>query len=309
MSELQQALEEYLAMRRVCGFELRSDGILLPHFVRFAQKQGADFITIDLALRWARQPAHAQPAQWANRLGMVRRFATYRSAADPRTEIPPKGLLPYSYRRQAPYLYSDLDIERLLQAAQELPSKTALRAATYTTFLGLLCVTGLRMSEAIKLDGEDVDLRQGLLTVRRTKFGKSRFVPLHGSTRQALQAYQEQRRQIYPHPKTPSFFLSEQGRRLCASTVRWTFAELSRQAGLRGSEQRHGPRLHDLRHRFAIQTILRWYQTGADVQKELPKLATYLGHTHVYHTYWYITAIPELLHYASSRRDPLELGP
>jgi site-specific recombinase XerD len=309
MSELQQALEEYLAVRRACGFELRSDGILLPHFVRFVQEQGARSITIDLALRWAKQPAHVQPAQWANRLGMVRRFATYRSTSDPCTEIPPKGLLPHSYRRKEPYIYSDQDIERILQEAQKLPSKTGLRAATYTTFLGLLTVTGLRMSEAIQLDGEDVDLHQGLLTIRRAKFGKSRFVPLHGSTREVLQTYQEQCRQIYPHPGTPSFFLSEQGRRLGASTVRSTFADLSRHAGLRGPEDRHGPRLHDLRHRFAVQTILKWYQAGADVQTELPKLATYLGHTHVYHTYWYITAIPELLHCASLRRDPLELGP
>ena len=309
MSELQQALQEYLAVRRACGFELRADGILLPDFVRFAQKQGACFITIDLAVRWAKQPAHAQPAQWANRLGMVRRFATYRSVADPRTQIPPEGLLPYSYRRKAPYVYSDQDIDGLLQEAQRLPSKTGLRAATYTTYLGLLTVTGLRMSEAIQLDCEDVDLHQGLLRIRRTKFGKSRLVPLHASTQQVLHTYQEKRRQIYPHPKTPSFFLSEQGRRLCASTVRPTFADLSRRAGLRGPEDRHGPRLHDLRHRFAIQTILRWYRAGADVQKELPKLATYLGHTHVYHTYWYITAVPELLQYASLRRAPLELGP
>ncbi len=182
MSELQQALQEYLAVRRACGFELRADGILLPDFVRFAQKQGACFITIDLAVRWAKQPAHAQPAQWANRLGMVRRFATYRSVADPRTQIPPEGLLPYSYRRKAPYVYSDQDIDGLLQEAQRLPSKTGLRAATYTTYLGLLTVTGLRMSEAIQLDCEDVDLHQGLLRIRRTKFGKSRLVPLHAST-------------------------------------------------------------------------------------------------------------------------------
>ena len=173
MSDLRRSLEDYLGMRRACGFELRDTGRALEKLVSFAGQQGASFLTVELALKWARQPADAQPASWAKRLGMVRGFAGYLSALDPRTEIPAKGLLPHRYRRKTPYLYSDCEVDQLREAAQKLPSATGLRAATYATFLGLLAVTGMRMGEAVHLDREDVDLAQGLLTLRQTKSGKS----------------------------------------------------------------------------------------------------------------------------------------
>jgi integrase/recombinase XerD len=303
MSDLQHALDEYLVMRRALGHELRKDGVQLSRFIQFAEQEGASFITTELALRWAQQPADAQPAWWAQRLGMVRRFAEYRSAADTRTQIPPRGLIPHHYRRQPPYIYSDQEIERLRQAARKLPSPTGLSAATYDTLLGLLTVTGMRVSEAIQLDRQDVDLSAAVLTVRRTKFGKSRLVPFHVSTQKALATYQALRDQIHARPKTPSFFLSEQGRRLYITTVDLTFAGLSRETGLRGPCDRRGPRLHDLRHRFAVHTLLNWYRSGVDVERHLHKLATYLGHSHVSHTYWYLTAVPELLQWASLRRE------
>ncbi|MCP4201520.1 MAG: tyrosine-type recombinase/integrase, partial [bacterium] len=249
-----------------------------------------------------------QSAWWARRLGMVRLFARYRSAVDPRTEIPPQGLIPASYRRKAPYIYNDRQVEQLLQAAGQLPSATGLRAATYTTLVGLLAVTGMRMGEAIDLDREDVDLDADILLVQRTKFGKSRLVPIHASTHQALADYQALRDEIYPQLKTPSCLVSEHGRRLAKTTVRGTFAELSRQIGLRGPCDRRGPRLHDFRHRFAVRTLLNWYRTGVDVERNLPKLATYLGHTHVSHTYWYLSAVPELLQWASLRREQGHYG-
>ena len=182
MTNLRKALEEYLAIRRSLGFKLRLTGRLLLRFVEFAEKKKASFVTTKLALEWATQPKHAQPAQWANRLRMVREFAKYQSAIDLRTEIPPKELLPYRYRRKLPYIYTDAEISRLIGAAKKLPSPKGLRATTLSTLFGVLAVTGMRMSEPINLDRKDVDLKNGVLTIRQTKFGKSRLVPVHIST-------------------------------------------------------------------------------------------------------------------------------
>lgn len=304
MSELQAALQAYLALRRALGFELRVPGRLLKRFVDFAQAENMTFITVDLALRWACQPQQVQPAQWANRLSMVRRFARYRQAEDPRTEIPPLGLLPYRYQRKTPYLYRDEEIDQLLQAAQQLPSPTGLRAATYVALLGLLIATGMRVSEPVALDRTDIDWSSRALTIRRTKFGKSRWLPLHPSTDQALQRYASTRDRLFPNPTTPSFFLSETGTRLTTNTVQYTFAQLSQRIGLRGSDHRHGPRLHDFRHRFAIHTLLHWYRTGVDVEPRLPLLAAYLGHAHINDTFWYLSSTPELLQLAAERVAP-----
>jgi integrase/recombinase XerD len=308
MSELHAALEEYLSVRRALGVKLRLPGRLLERFVDFAEREGADVITTDLALRWATQPTDVQPAQWANRLGMVRRFAQYRSAADPRTEVPPPDLLPFRTQRPAPYLYSDEEVSRLLEAARQLPAGTGLRPHTYATLFGLYAVTGMRTNEPLHLDREDVDLTQGVLTVRGTKFGKSRYLPIHPSTQQVLQAYAERRDALCPHPLAPSFFLAECGSRLTEWSVRWTFVKLSRQIGLRGPQDSRGPRLLDFRHRFAVKTLIQWYRGGHDVEHHLPELATYLGHTHVADTYWYLTAVPELLHLAAQRVEQAKGG-
>jgi integrase len=303
MSELQAALEEYLAVRRALGYRLRLSSAALRRFVSFLEEQGASFITTELALRWAKQPPNAQPATWGSRLGMVRRFAEYRGTTDPRTEIPPEGLLPSRYRRKPPYIYNDHEITRLIKAAEQLPSVRGLRALTYSTFFGLLAVTGMRMSEPIALDRHDVDLTEGVLTIRRAKFGKSRLVPVHTTTRGALRKYAQRRDRIVPRPKTPAFFLSERDTRLTEWCVRWTFAKLSRQIGLRAPARSHGrgPRLHDFRHGFAVRTLLEWYRTGVDVERHMPELATYLGHVHVSDTFWYLSAIPELLSLAATR--------
>jgi len=301
MSPLQKSLEDYLATRRAAGFKLHDTATALKRFVAFAEQQGAELITTRLALQWAQQPADAQPGWWARRLGMVRLFAKHLSAQNPRTEIPPTGLLPRGYSRQQPYIYSDEEVDRLLRAARSLPSSTGLRAWTYATFLGLLAVTGMRMGEALHLDRENVDLEQGLLTLRRAKLGKERHIPIHPTTQKALLDYQSYRDRIYPRAKTSSFLLAEHGRRLHKETVRETFVKLSRQIGLRDPAQSHGPRLQDLRHRFAVRTMLNWYRAGADVEAQLPKLSTYLGHVNVRSTYWYLTAVPELLQLATQR--------
>jgi integrase len=313
VSELRDALDDYIALRRALGFQLRLPARSLRNFVAFVEANQATYITTALAMRWATQPPDAQPATWAWRLGMVRRFASWRRVTDPRTEIPPEGLLPYRYYRSPPYIYSDEEIERLIRAAAKLPSAKGLRAHSYATLFGLLSVTGMRVNEALTLDREDVDLDQGLLAIRRTKFGKSRLVPVHVSTRDELKHYAERRADVFPRAATPAFFLSERGTRITEWSARYTFAKISQQFGLRAPAKGHGrgPRLHDMRHRFAAKTLIEWYRAGIDVERELPKLATYLGHVHVNETYWYLEAVPELLQLATKRlvEKAKEVGP
>jgi integrase/recombinase XerD len=303
LNSLEQALKDYLRIRRSLGFLLREPATCLRNFVAFLQAQRASYVTAELALRWATQPTKAQPSTWAWRLGMVRRFAIWHSAFEPRTEIPPAGLLPHRYRRKLPHIYSDEEIERLLRRTQQLPSPKGLRARTYTTLFGLLVATGMRVNEALGLDRQDVDLDRGILYIRRTKFGKSRYVPVHPSTVDALKKYTQARDRIFPAPLTPAFFISEQGRRITEWMARYTFAKLSQRLGLRVPAKGHGrsPRLHDMRHRFAARTLVHWYRAGLDAERELPKLATYLGHVHVNDTYWYLEAVPELLQLATDR--------
>ncbi len=303
MSPLSRHLEAYLAMRRRLGFKLRDAGYELPKFVRFAQAAKASFITTKLALEWATQPTGCQPAQWTARLGMVRRFAEYLSAVEPRTEVPPQGLLPHRFHRKTPYRYSDREVAQLIAAAQKLPSPKGLRAATYSTLFGLLAVTGMRLGEALGLDQCDVDLDQGLLKVRQAKFNKSRWVPIHPTTQGKLQEYRRRRDRIFPHPQSPSFLLSERGTRLTGCVARYWFIRLSHQIGLRRPTDHQGPRIHDLRHRFVIRTLRHWYRTNKDVEAHLPELATYIGHGHVSDTYWYISATPELLQLATERLE------
>lgn len=303
MISLREAVKEYLLMRRSLGFKLLAMGHNLHHFVSFMEQEGASIITTELALRWAQQAQGVQPSLWAARLSFVRSFARYWSATDPRTEIPPTGLLPYRARRATPYIYSDEEIEQILRAAWNLPPSTGLRPYSYYTLLGLMAVTGMRISEVIRLDREDVDIEGGLLTVQLTKFSKSRLIPLHPSTVKKLKVYLNRRDQLHPRPPTSRFFLSNQGTPLTDCMVRWTFIKLSRQIGLRKASDSFGPRLHDLRHRFAVTTLLHWYETGVNVEQRLPVLSTYLGHVHVTDTYWYLSAIPELLGLTKDRLE------
>lgn len=307
MSELRERLEEYLAIRRSLGFKLTELARRLRNFVDYAENDGASYITTELALRWTQLFTRVQPATRAARLASVRRFAAWRSATDLRTQVPPEGLLPHRYRRKPPYIYSEDEIGRIILTAGVLASAKRLRGRTYSTLFGLLAVTGMRVSEALGLDRNDVDLEAAILTIRRTKFGKNRLVPVHPSTRDALKAYGQQRDQIVPVSLTAGFFVSERGTRITGCAARYTFAKISREIGLRapvevkGRYHGHGPRLHDMRHRFTVRTLIDWYRAGLDVEREIPKLATYLGHVHVHDTYWYLEAVPELLALASER--------
>jgi integrase/recombinase XerD len=302
MTTLRQAAEEYLSLRRALGFKLHDVGLALARFLAFCEDQGAAVVTTDLARRWA-VSTDASPARAAWRLQIVRDFAIHHQASDPRTEIPPKDLLPYRRHRKTPYLYSDEEVGRLLQAARELPPGKGLRHRTYATLFGLLAATGLRVGEALALDGADVDWQVGMLVVRQSKFRKSRLVPVHASTLDRLRQYQDERDRIYPRPKTSAFFVSEGGRRLPYKTVQGVFRRLREQLRLQGASTSRRPRIHDLRHRFAVNTLIRWYREGADVERCLPRLSTYLGHGRCEHTYWYLTAVPELLRLATERLE------
>jgi integrase/recombinase XerD len=302
MTTLRQAAEEYLSLRRALGFKLHDVGSALVGFLAFCESEGATVVTADLARRWA-VSADASPARAAWRLHVVRDFAVHHQASDPRTEIPPKDLSSYRHHRKNPYLYSDEEVGRLLRVAQELPPGKGLRHRTYATLLGLLAATGLRVGEALALDDADVDGQAWMLVVRQSKFRKSRLVPVHPSTLDRLRQYQEERDRIYPAPKTSAFFVSERGRRLPYRTVQGVFRRLREQLHLDGSSTSRRPRIHDLRHRFAVNTLIRWYREGADVERCLPTLSTYLGHGRCEHTYWYLTAVPELLRLATERLE------
>lgn len=303
MIPLRQAIQAYLDLRRSLGFKLRDAGLCLAKFAAFMEARDAPHVTTSLALAWVRQWPSAQLSTWAQRLGYVRGFARYHVANDPQTEIPPPGLLPFRPHRARPYLYSDEDIARLLQGALDLPPAGGLRPWTYYCLLGLLSVTGLRIGEAIRLKAEEVDLIDGVLTVRGTKFGKSRLVPIHRSTQEVLEQYRVRRERFLAGCAAPTFFITRRGNHLDIGDIHRTFYLLSRQIGLRGATASHGPRLHDFRHRFAVQTLLRWYRSGEDVERRLPVLSTYLGHVHVADTYWYLSACPELMGWAVTRLE------
>jgi integrase len=295
MKTLREAGQDYLTLRRRLGFKLKKHQRLLEEFVSFLEQEGMSRMTSRLALRWATQPQHIRPAEWAARLSVVRGFAHYWSATDPATEIPPDGLLPYRPGRAKPYLYTDEEIHQLLKAAKDMRATHSLQSWTYHCLLGLLAITGLRISEALNLRPTDIDWSEGILTIRNTKFGKSRLLPLHTSSLKVLSDYAVRRDRLFAKKRTAYFFPSWRNGRLDEGQVRRTFYTLSRQIGIRGATANHGPRLHDFRHRFAVQTLLHWHRNGEDVRRRLPILSTYLGHGHVTDTYWYVTGTPELM--------------
>lgn len=304
MSPLSSHAADYLELRRALGFKLAKEGRLLPDFAVFAEAAGAHTVTIDLAVRWAAKPDGTSPVWAAQRLSMVRGFARYLQTVDPDAQVPPAGLLPARTRRVTPYIYSDADIAALMTAARAL--RNLLKAATFETLIGLLAVTGMRGSEAMLLDGQDLDAAAGLVTIRATKFRKSRQLPLHPTTVQGLARYQVLRSRLCPAPATASLLVSTTGARLCHETVQPVFRLLLRQAGISQGKGKPRATVHGLRHTFAVKTLLGWYRDGQDVQARMPALSAYLGHASPAATYWYLTATPELLALAAGR---LEAGP
>ncbi len=301
MSALRAALDDHLRIRRRLGFAMPQDGRMLEGFVEFLDRAGAPRITTELALAWARLPVDAHPFTWRQRLTVVRGFARYLATVDPASEVPPSDLLPGHRPRITPYVYSEQEIAALMAAARKL--RPALRAARHETLIGLLAVTGCRPAEALGLDREDVDLDNGVVHVRAGKNNKQRQVPLHPTTVGALRAYAGLREARFPTPSTPAFFLSARGRRMGRAELNATFIKLVRQIGLEGRGSRARPRPYDLRHTFAVHTLLDWYRTGEDVDRRMPLLSTYLGHVDPAGTYWYLEAVPELLQLVGQRLE------
>jgi len=301
MTNLRSTLERYVNMRQGLGYKFQRQAQRLDDFISFMEKRKAVTITTKLAVKWATLPPDCN-ASWALRLAAVRGFARHLVSLNPKTEVPPPGILP-PLKRAKPYVYSNAEISALLAAALALPPADGLRRWTYHCFFGLLAVTGLRLSEAIGLQRDEVDLNAGVLTVRQSKFGKSRLVPLHLTACAALRSYSERRDAHLGSRCGPHFFVTESGGRLRQASIHRVFMQLSRKIGLRRPGDRTGPRVHDFRHRFAIQTLVSWYREGTDVEKKLPALSTYLGHTWVRDTYWYLSACPALMQEAARRLD------
>ena len=298
MSNLHQILSDYLATRRAMGYKLQHADRRLLEFVESVLVQGSSCITTKLALQWATQPLGASPNWFATRLGLIRQFALYAQAFDPRTEVPPHHLICHVSRRPTPYIYSEQGIQRLLEAARR--QRHRLSAWNDVTLLGLLAVTGMRVGEAIRLDRRDLDPERAVLVVRQTKFGKSRELPLHPSTVEALRRYARTRDRLVPLQYSSCLFLSLSGKPLIYSNVHLRFHRLIDRAGLATTSPRR-PRIHDLRHTFAARTLIGWYRSGVEVQSRLPLLSTYLGHLDPTMTYWYLTAVPELFRLVSER--------
>lgn len=302
MSPLEQALADYLQLRHSLGHELAEAAWLLPQFVAYLDAHNLRTVTIEAALEWSQQSATGTVTTVGpRRMTAARGFARYLSGIDPGTEVPPFGLMANRQRWRQPFIYSPADIDAVMDQAR-CSIVSPLRAATYETLIGLLAASGIRIGEAIKLDRSDVDWAEGVLLIRESKFGKSRLVPLHTTSMQALTDYAHLRDVLQPRPTEPSFFVSLAGKRLLYAVVGQTFRRLVDDAGV-GAGAPSAPRLHDLRHSFAVRTLLGWYRADEDVQAKLPSLSTYLGHREPASTYWYLSAAPELLALAAARQD------
>lgn len=296
--DLLRSAQEYIALRRALGFRMAHEPWYLPDFVEFLAENGSAVITTELALRWAQRRPGTTPGSWASRLAAVRGFAKHHRALDPRTEVPPRDVVPWRARRLEPHIYSEEELSALMREARHLAAP--LQGATYFTVIGLLAATGMRLGEVIGLDDADVDWGRSLLVVRHTKFQKSRFVPVHPSTLAALRRYRAARNRQMPRRGSSSFFVSSVGTRLRNQNLGHVFIRLLRITGIDLVPGRR-PRIHDLRHTFAVVTLRDWYRAGLDVERRLPTLSTYLGHVNPSTTYWYLTATPELLALAGKR--------
>ena len=306
MTALEQAMTDYLQLRRSLGHELGDVGRLLPSFVSYLEAQGSSTVTIEAALGWAQQPATNRIAGrvtsvGSRRMTAARGFARYLAGIDDGTQVPPLDLIPQPQRRRRPFIYSPADIDAVMDQIR-CAMVSPLRAATYQTLIGLLAISGLRIGEAIKLDRSDVDWTTGVLLIRESKFGKSRLVPLHPSVMEVLAEHADLRDTLQPAPAEPSFFVSLTRKRLSYAVVCQTFRRLVDNAGV-GAGAPSKPRLHDLRHTFTVRTMLEWYRSGQDVGAKLPALSTYLGHREPASTYWYLSATPELLALAAARQN------
>jgi integrase len=308
MNVLNRHLRDYLELRRGLGFELGRVESRLRIFIAFLKTKRTHLITTKLALECALRSDQGSTSTQAGYLSAIRGFAQYLRGIEPKTEVPPTGLIRRGHRPQ-PYIYSDDEIIRILDAARQHPTtpQYTLKPHTLHCLFGLLSVTGMRLTEALTLKSEDIDWAQGVLTIGRAKFQKSRLVPLHESALRELRTYIRRRNQFFA--KRPwrrpinRIFVSTHGGALTSNAVGADFRMLTRRIGIREADASRGPRIHDLRHRFAVSTLLRWYRRGKNVDLLLPVLSTYLGHVFITGTYWYLTCTPELMEAAGKRLE------
>ena len=299
MSTLSGHVEDYLRLRRALGYKLERAGHLLPKLVGYLEAAGSETLTTELAISWARLPASARPNHWAARLSVARGFARYLQTIEPATEVPPQAVFPARRHRPAPYLWSQQDIHRLLDGARGL--RPRLRAATHEALFGLLAVSGMRIGEAVGLDRDDVAFDTGVITIRHAKFDRTRLVPLHPRTTAALRSYATERDRLWPARTSRAFFVSGAGTRLGRSDVAKTLRRITTAMGLR-TDTVH-PTAHQLRHSFAVRTLIDWHRSGVRADEHIATLSTYLGHVSPADTYWYLSASPELMGLAADRLD------
>ncbi|MGH2870960.1 MAG: tyrosine-type recombinase/integrase [Solirubrobacteraceae bacterium] len=300
MSALEQHLDDYLRLRRGLGYKLQRDGQILPTLIAYVRAAGANTITSPLAIQWASSTG-AAPRTMAARLASARGFAAFLQTIDPATEVPPQGVFPTRYQRPAPYLWSGADIRRLLDAAGAL--EPPLKSATMQALFGLLAVTGMRVGEVVAVGRDDVDLAAGVIRVGEqiTKHERARLLPLHPTSVDALRDYARARDRLCPRPSAQTFFVTADGDALDRHAVSRAMKKLTIQLGLRSDVVR--PRSHDLRHSFAVRTLIDCQQAGEQVDERIAALSTYLGHVAPSDTYWYLTATPELMERAAQRLD------
>lgn len=295
--EMMRHVEDYLRLRRALGFKLVRPGQVLPQFVAWLDAAGTPTITVEAAVAWAVSPPGVSPISKVHRLGAVRGFARYLQAIDPATEIPPSDVFARPVHRANPYRYSPQELRALLEAADAL--RPEIRATTIGTMLGLIAVTGLRLGEAVSLRRDEVDLVDGILTVGGWKSSPQRLVPLHPTTTAELRKYAQTRDAYFPIPRTDVFFVSKVGTKLFRESVEAAFNQISAAVGIRTETVK--PRIHDLRHGFAVDQLLDWYRGEQDPAGKITVLSAYLGHINPAGTYWYFSAVPELMALAAQR--------
>lgn len=305
---LQARIDDYIAERRRLGFQLRSRGTFLAGFARFvAEKHHQGPLTVELMTEWVRQGKNGRgsPATWVVRLAKLRHFVRYLNQFEPETELPDELIFGPEPGRVAPHIYYEKEIVELLTAARQLGPQGSLRPATFETLFGLMASTGLRVSEAIHLRDTDVDLKRGMLTIRQTKFAKSRQLPVHPSTVEALARYRRQRARHVPLTVDIPFLIGSRGKRLGEPLgerqAHRVFNALRDNLGWVNRGAHAAPRLHDLRHTFAVRRLMLWHAEGTDVDQMMLALSTYLGHAEIFYTYWYLTAVPELMALAGGK--------
>ena len=293
-------LKDYLTMRRKLGYKLHIPEKVLTGFITFFENQQGSYLTTTLAVKWARKSKSTEPGCWADRLTILRGFAVYWKMVDPRTEVPPLHIVGPHYKRATPHIYTDQQIAQILTATRKWPSKDSY---TYWTLFGLLLATGMRIGEALALNNEDIDLKQGIITIRKGKLDKPRLLPLHATTRKILKQYVQKRDLRFACLHVPAFFVVMKGRRLSLYMARTTFKRVLDMLGLRTVIQGKRVRLHDLRHTFATRALTGFYQNGQDIDGKIHALSTYLGHKYIQCTYWYLTNVPELMSQVLSRLE------